>query len=104
MYSSNAYVYKFGITLTSLTKKLYEERPEMYNAVVFDERVEQLNKGFILHRMNKPTTHGTKLTFKAAEKEDEITAEVAKLEEERVQVESDLKAAAEKEKVNGEIH
>lgn len=66
------YCIKFAITLGKLTAKLKKEKPITYDVVVFDEQVIQYNKGFRLHRINKPNSSGTKMTFKAIETEEEL--------------------------------
>ena len=64
------YCVKFAITLGKLTAKLKKEKPITYDVVVFNEQVNQYNKGYRLHRINKPNSSGTKMTFKAIKTEE----------------------------------
>lgn len=57
-------VLKYGITVTTLTLKLYEEDRQSYLVKLLLIELEHLIRGFEKAKINKPNKKGTKITFK----------------------------------------
>lgn len=63
-----------------LTKKLYEEAPDTYNAAMVFVRLDQLQeRGCYMVKANKPSNSGTLITFAPVKDAEEYKAELDKI-------------------------
>ncbi|MGN0331509.1 MAG: hypothetical protein ACI4D9_00535 [Lachnospiraceae bacterium] len=72
----------YTIDFSGLTKKVYDEANNVYKACLIYIRVDEINKGMRMHRINKPTKKGTRIKFVSIESEKEYRKELQNLQDE----------------------
>lgn len=65
-----------------LTKEFKEENELLYKVGILVAMTSDLKYGHIVKRYNKPTSKGTKFTYKPVESEEEVEKYVKKIEKE----------------------
>ena len=83
-------LYEYQIEYPRMTKQLYENDTKIWDAVMLRIRIQELNKGFYLRKMNKPQKKGTVLTFRACKDISEWEKELEKLKEYAKQIGHEL--------------
>lgn len=77
----------YQMTFSGLTKKLYEETPEVYEKAAIIIRAHELVRVRAkMRRKNKPNTNGTKFTFEALKENEEIIQEAKRINEESIKL------------------
>lgn len=72
---------KFCISYKQLTKKLYQKHNLVYKTLLFVILAENLHKGYLLIKVNKPLYNKTKIYFKPMTKKEDVTFMTNKLTE-----------------------
>lgn len=68
-------------TYGNITRKLYEEDRQRYDGAIIGIYLNNLKDGFIVSKVGKPSTKGTKVTCKAIRDNNEIDSYVKKVNE-----------------------
>lgn len=90
-------LYEYQIEYPRMTKQLYENDRKIWDAVMLRIRIQELNKGFYLRKMNKPQKKGTVLTFRACKDVAEWEKEMEKLKEDAKKIGCELSVEEKKE-------
>ena len=73
-------ILKYQMTYSGMTKKLYEEKPRIYQVALIDIRLHELQKkGCYVQKINKPNRNGTSITFTQAKTAEEYQQELQKI-------------------------
>lgn len=62
----------YAVKYAMLTAQLKEESPELYEELVLMLELERVRMGFLVRKINKATSKGTKIHYKAAENAEQL--------------------------------
>lgn len=80
-------IIKYQMTYSGMTKKLYEENPNIYQRALIDIRLHELQaKGCYVQKMNKPNRNGTAITFAQVKDGEEYQTELQKIIEDGIKL------------------
>ena len=73
-------IMKYQMRYLKLTRKMFEEQKNLYQNALIHIRLEELQeKGACMVKCNKPTSSGTKITFRPVKNADEYQKELNKI-------------------------
>lgn len=81
-----ATLYEYQIQYTKLTKKLYEEKRDVYDIAMIVFQIDELNKGAYMRKMNKPNSKGTAVTYRMCKTPEELIQKINLLEQDAAKI------------------
>lgn len=71
------------VTLRFLTAVYKEKDPKNYDARLINAKIDQLDNGFYVSKVNKPNKNGTSIRLKAIETQEKFAEVVKEIESEK---------------------